>query len=219
MKMWYNFLSKSKGENTVNQDTVTISKAEYEELMKANEELRQANEDLSKRVSFLMQQIALARQQRFGSSSEKSKYDDGSEQLSFLFNEIEVYADSSSVLKEPDLTTVKEHKRNRKHLTRETDLPEDIETEVVIRDAHATALAHQVIIGIDGTATDGRQVFAHLHLVLQAVGLHVLFQEAVLCGSGQGGCVVLVLGQRQCRCIRDRLGDVNRFVILADILP
>ena len=118
----------------MNQDTVTISRAEYEELRKANDELRQANEDLSKQVSFLMQQIALARQQRFGSSSEKSKYDDGSEQLSFLFNEIEVYADSSSVLKEPDLTTVKEHKRNRKHLTRETDLPEDIETEVVNRD-------------------------------------------------------------------------------------
>ena len=118
----------------MNQDTVTISRAEYEELRKANNELRQANEDLSKQVSFLMQQIALVRQQRFGSSSEKSKYDDGSEQLSFLFNEIEVYADSSSVLKEPDLTTVKEHKRNRKHLTRETDLPEDIETEVVNRD-------------------------------------------------------------------------------------
>ena len=118
----------------MNQDTVTISRAEYEELRKANDELRQANEGLSKQVSFLMQQIALARQQCFGSSSEKSKYDDGSEQLSFLFNEIEVYADSSSVVKEPDLTTVKEHKRNRKHLTRETDLPEDIETEVVIRD-------------------------------------------------------------------------------------
>ena len=77
MKIWYNFHSKSKGEYTVNQDTVTISRAEYEELRKANNELRQANEDLSKQVSFLMQQIALARQQHFGSSSEKSKYDDG----------------------------------------------------------------------------------------------------------------------------------------------
>ena len=134
MEIWYNFLRKSKGENTVNQDTVTISRAEYEELKKANDELRQANENLSKQVSFLMQQIALARQQRFGSSSEKSKYDDGSEQLSFLFNEAEVFADSASILSEPDFTNVKEHKRNRKHLTRETDLPEDIETEIVIRD-------------------------------------------------------------------------------------
>ena len=118
----------------MNNDTVTISRAEYEELRKANDELRQANENLAKQVSILMQQIALARQQRFGSSSEKSKYDDGSEQLSFLFNEVEVFADSSSAPAEPDLTTVKEHKRNRKHLTREEDLPEDIETEVVIRD-------------------------------------------------------------------------------------
>ena len=118
----------------MNQDTVTISRAEYEELRKANDELRQANEDLSKQVSFLMQQIALARQQRFGSSSEKSKYDDGSEQLSFLFNEPEVYADSSVTPQEPDLTTVKEHKRQRKHVTRECDLPEDIEVEDKIRD-------------------------------------------------------------------------------------
>ena len=81
MKIWYNFHSKSKGENTVNQDTVTISRAEYEELRKANDDLRQANEDLSKQVSFLMQQIALARQQRFGSSSEKSKYADSAENV------------------------------------------------------------------------------------------------------------------------------------------
>ena len=61
LKIWYNFHSKSKGEHTVNQDTVTISRAEYEELRKANDELRQANEDLSKQVSFLMQQITKCR--------------------------------------------------------------------------------------------------------------------------------------------------------------
>ena len=45
----------------MNQDTVTISRAEYEELRKANDELRQVNEDLSKQVSFLMQQITKCR--------------------------------------------------------------------------------------------------------------------------------------------------------------
>ena len=45
----------------MNQDTVTISRAEYEKLKKVNDELRQANEDLAKQVSFLMQQIKLAR--------------------------------------------------------------------------------------------------------------------------------------------------------------
>lgn len=111
----------------MNNDTVTISRAEYERLLKANEEL-------TKQVKILTQQIALARRQRFGSSSEQSKYDDGSEQLSFLFNEAEVYADSSFSVKEPELETVKEHKRQKRHITRECDLPEDIETEVVIRD-------------------------------------------------------------------------------------
>lgn len=111
----------------MNNDTVTISRAEYERLLKANEEL-------TKQVKILTQQIALARRQRFGSSSEQSKYDDGSEQLSFLFNEAEVYADSSFSVKEPEFETVKEHKRQKRHITRECDLPEDIETEVVIRD-------------------------------------------------------------------------------------
>ena len=68
----------------MNNEIVTISRAEYERLLKANEEL-------TKRVEILTQQIALARRQRFGSSSEHSKYDDGSEQLSFLFNKAEVY--------------------------------------------------------------------------------------------------------------------------------
>ena len=118
---------KSKGESAVNNDTVTISRAEYEGLLKANEEL-------TKQVEILTQQIALARKQRYGSSSEQSKYDDGSEQLSFLFNEPEVYADSSAAPQEPDLTTVKEHKRQRKHVTRKCDLPEDIEVEDNLRD-------------------------------------------------------------------------------------
>ena len=111
----------------MNNDTVTISRAEYERLLKANEEL-------TKQVEILTQQITLARRQRFGSSSEQSKYDDGGEQLSFLFNEAEVYVDSSFSAKEPELETVREHKRQKRHITRECDLPEDIETEVVVRD-------------------------------------------------------------------------------------
>ena len=99
----------------------------YERLLKANEEL-------TKQVEILTQQIALARRQHFGSSSEQSKYVDGGEQLSFLFNEAEAYADSSFSAKDPDLETVREHKRQKRYITRECDLPEDIETEVVIRD-------------------------------------------------------------------------------------
>jgi len=115
-------MMKVRERNAVGSETVTISKEEYESLKKANEEL-------SKQVAVLMQQIALARKQRFGSSSEQSKCDSNCEQLSFLFNEAEAYADSSSKAEEPDLTTVKEHKRKR-HLTRSDNLPEDIETEI-----------------------------------------------------------------------------------------
>ena len=125
MKMWYNFLSKCKGENSVSTDTVTISREEYESLLKTNEELAQQVKDLS-------EAIALLRQQRFGSSSEKNKVDDGSEQLSFLFNEPEVYADAAgtSAPREPDLTTVKEHTR-KKRVVNSAVLPEDVEIELV----------------------------------------------------------------------------------------
>ena len=88
----------------MSNDTVTISREEYENLLKTNAELTQQVKDL-------VEAIALLRKQRFGSSSEKNKVD-GGEQLSFLFNEAEVYADTagSAEAKEPDLTTVKGQK-------------------------------------------------------------------------------------------------------------
>ena len=106
-------------------DTVTISREEYESLLKANAELTQQVKDLA-------EAIALLRKQRFGSSSEKNKVDDGSEQLSFLFNEAEVYADTddAAASKEPDLTTVKEHKRT-KRVANSVNLPDDVEIERV----------------------------------------------------------------------------------------
>ena len=104
-------------------DTVTISREEYESLLKANAELAQQVKDLS-------EAIALLRKQRFGSSSEKNKVDDGSEQLSFLFNEAEVYADTAGSIakQEPDLTTVKEHTRTKRAVN-SVNLPDDVEIE------------------------------------------------------------------------------------------
>ncbi len=106
-------------------DTVTISREEYESLLKTNAELAQQVKDLS-------EAIALLRKQRFGSSSEKNKVE-GGEQLSFLFNEAEVYADTagSTAQKEPDLTKVKEHTRSKKRFVNTVDLPEDVEIEVI----------------------------------------------------------------------------------------
>lgn len=111
----------------MSNETVTISREEYE-LLKAQ------NEQLIRQVEILTEQIRLARKQRFGASSEQSKYDDGSEQLSFLFNEAEAYAgatgDDSKGAADPDLSQVKAHQRKKRAIAAEK-LPEDIEVEIV----------------------------------------------------------------------------------------
>ena len=110
-----------------------VSRKEYDDLKVAYEELLQANEDLAKQVQNLIEQIALLRKQRFGSSSEKSIHSDVGEQLEMVFNEAEVYADSAKKPPEdPDLTTiVREHKRTRRRVTHDADLPENVEVEVI----------------------------------------------------------------------------------------
>ena len=113
----------------MSSETVTISKAEYESL-------KQTNQELVAQVRLLTEQIALARAQRFGRSSEKTLKTEEGEQLSFLFNEAEVYVDSAASAEtaarenEPELTVVKGYKRH-KHVTRIEDLPENVDIEVV----------------------------------------------------------------------------------------
>ena len=114
----------------MHSETVTIPLQEYELLKDAQAQ----NERLIRQVEILTEQIRLARKQRFGASSEQSKYDDGSEQLGFLFNEAEVYAggagEGSNSAAEPDLSQVKSHQR-KKHANAAEKLPEDIEVEIV----------------------------------------------------------------------------------------
>ena len=97
-------------------ETVTISKSEYEEL-------KAQNADLQQRVDFLMQQMRLARHKQFGSSSEKSEYD----QLS-LFDEVETCADEK--VPEPEASEVKAHYRQKAAQSKEK-LPEDLPVEIV----------------------------------------------------------------------------------------
>ena len=112
------------------EEQIVISRAEYESLLAANARLAQA-------VRNLEEQLRLARKQRFGSKSEQSKYDDGSEQLGMelLFNEVEFYADHTdpTEIVEPEVAVVKTP-RQKKHATNDAKLPENIETEIVIRD-------------------------------------------------------------------------------------
>jgi len=80
-------------------------------------------------VELLTEAIRLARQKRFGASSERTA-EDAMEQLSLLFNEAEVYADQEAK-EADDSVVVAAHKRHKKHEYTLDELPEDIPVEVV----------------------------------------------------------------------------------------
>ena len=72
---------------TSNTELVTISRAEYEELQAQSHRVSA----LEKHVDILLEALRLARHKQFGASSEKCD-ETLTEQLSFLFNEVEVFA-------------------------------------------------------------------------------------------------------------------------------
>jgi transposase len=110
---WYNLIMENTFESTENWSEIIAGKdariAELEALIKFYEE-----------------QFRLAKHRQFGSSSEKSEY----EQFSF-FNEAEATADAN--VPEPELAEIKRHFRKRKRLTNNR-LPEDLPIEVVEHD-------------------------------------------------------------------------------------
>ena len=107
---WYNLCMKN------NTATVTIPKTEYE-ILKAE------NAELTQKVNWFMEQFRLSQHRRFGSSSEKSEYD----QLN-IFNEAEAIADKT--VAEPELVEIEKHYRKRKRSATDR-LPEDLPVEVV----------------------------------------------------------------------------------------
>jgi transposase len=107
-------------------ETITISRAEYEVLKTA-----QARADaLQQENNWLIEQIRLARKQRFGPSSEKTASGDGVVQLSYLFNEPECMAREKAPEPNIEQIAVKAHARKARRSTQEK-LPEDIEVEVI----------------------------------------------------------------------------------------
>ena len=97
------------------EETVTISRAEYE--------------NMQAQIQWLMEQLRLSRQKRFGASSERSS-EDAIEQLSLLFHEAEVYADQGA--KEDDSgVAFAARKRHKKHEYTLDELPENEPVEVV----------------------------------------------------------------------------------------
>ena len=109
-----------------NPEMITILRAEYEEK---NARLASQNERIShleNQIDLLLEALRLARHKRFGASSEQSD-DSVMEQLSFLFDEAEVY----QAAEEEQATVVAEHKRHKKHEYALNHIPDDIPTERV----------------------------------------------------------------------------------------
>ena len=104
-----------------NPEMVTIPRAEYEEK---NARLAA----LEKQIDMLTEVLRLERHKRFGASSEKSE-DPLVEQLSFLFNEAEVF--SEAVSEKESTVVVAAHKRHKKHEYALENLPEGLPTKQV----------------------------------------------------------------------------------------
>ena len=100
-------------------ETVTIPKVEYQQFL----ELKNRCTELEQQVQFFMEQIRLARQQRFGASSEKTP----EEQIN-LFDEAELLADDR--VKEPEMEEVRAHCR-RKSSEHQKDIPDDLPVEEI----------------------------------------------------------------------------------------
>ena len=84
-------MEKKQNLTASDPETVTISRAEYEKFQAQSKRIS----ELESRVDVLMEALRLARHKQFGTSSEKSE-EPLMEQLSFLFNEAEVFAEVST---------------------------------------------------------------------------------------------------------------------------
>ena len=113
-------MKKKDNFQTSNAEMVTISRAEYEQQQGRIARLEQ-------QVSVLTEALRLAQYKRFGASSEKSE-ETLMEQLSFLFNEAEVFSAAEKEEAE-NVTVVAAHKRHKKHEYTLDSIPEDLPKE------------------------------------------------------------------------------------------
>ena len=128
--LWYHkHMKKTDNFQTSTGDMVTISRAEYEKFQGQEQQLLALNERLAQmehQIEGLMEALRLANHKRFGASSEKSE-ETLVEQLSFLFNEAEVFA---STAEEKEATEVAGHKRRKKNNDYTMDsIPENLPVE------------------------------------------------------------------------------------------
>ena len=117
---------ETKVAETSNAEAISALRAENEALKAEYAALKAEHAELSQKVDWLMEQLRLHRQKRFGASSEKTD-ENGLEQLSLLFNETEVYAEQEKT--KP--VAVAAHMRNRKSGSVKDIVPDNIPVEVV----------------------------------------------------------------------------------------
>ena len=88
VQIWYTDTMETEKILTSNTETVTISRAEYEELQARHDHLQEKYDHLKEQYDSLLEKLILARKNKFGSKAEPAS-DEVMEQLSLLFDEPE----------------------------------------------------------------------------------------------------------------------------------
>ena len=148
---------------------------EKQQLLAQNERL----EKMEHQVELLMEALRLARHKQFGASSEKSE-DTLTEQLSFLFNEAEVFAGEKKA-EDENVTVVAAHKRHKKHEYALDNIPEGIP---VVQAEHRLEGEELICPECGNTMTEiGREVVRTLEIIPAQTIVHEDIYYTYACKS------------------------------------
>jgi transposase len=103
---------------------IQLNNCSRDELLVVCHALQQQLKESHERMENMLEQIRLSQHQRYGTSSDKSNYVDGCEQISiyFSFNEAELIANSDTKEPEFEEITAKKHRPKKQKGKRESDL-------------------------------------------------------------------------------------------------
>lgn len=151
---------------------VTISRSEYEKL----QALEDQNRKLSQQVDWLTELILLARKKQFGSSSERAS-EEVMEQMSFLFNEAEVFSDAEAT--ETKETAIAAHTRKKRSGSVRDVLPKGTKVEVT---EHRLPEEERICQECGSVLTEiGKEVVQTLEIIPTQVVLHEDWYYTYVC--------------------------------------
>ena len=107
-------------------ETVTIPKAEYEKLLNSAAE----TENMQSQIDWLTERVRLLTKQKFGASSEKVIREELQDQISMIFNEAELTADTEEKAAE-DTVTVKGYTKRHRSGSVDDVIPEGTPVETI----------------------------------------------------------------------------------------